>query len=201
MFYLTRINEYPSIIDEIYVMGYDRFDYLYELSKTSEKYEKLTKNRFFKVNIEKGRKFEKLCVDRFANKESSEYIKLKNKFNADFNKNLDEYELFSQVQLFYCEQQVNYFIADHLFVKFAGDEIVDFVIIEDKLKNSTSFTKNQGEAFKCVSFKVRNESKKSVGGFELKSHDNLYFNDFRQIYKVYDSDEGDAISDIVLIED
>lgn len=194
------LNEYPSIIDEIYVMGYDRFDYLYELSKTSEKYEKLTKNKFFKVNIEKGRKFEQLCVDRFANKKSSEYIKLKNKFDADFNKNLDEYELFSQVQLFYCYGD-NYFIADHLFVKFEGDEIVDFVIIEDKLKNSTSFTKNQGEAFKCVSFTVRNDSKKSVGGFELKSHDNLYFNGSKQIYKVYDSDEGDAISDIVLIDD
>ena len=51
----------------------------------------------------------------FKNRSSAKYLELKQKFQTDFGKNLDDYDMYSQVQLKYDGD--NYFVADQLFVK------------------------------------------------------------------------------------
>jgi hypothetical protein len=74
------------------------------------------------------------CLKAFKNRQSKEYLQLKNQFQKDFGKNLDDYDMYSQVQLYYSGD--NYFVADQVFVKYklVGREKVvdDILVIENK---------------------------------------------------------------------
>ncbi|MDD5996373.1 MAG: hypothetical protein PUC42_05665 [Bacteroidales bacterium] len=75
--------------------------------------------------------------------------------------------------------------------------VEDFVIIEDKLKETTKLSQNQGEAFNCMNFTVRSNNRVSDDGKTLIKGTSISFTGGNaQIYKVFDSDMGNAIKDI-----
>ncbi len=169
---------------------------------------KWAKANFFKVVTKKGNDFEKfVCLEKFKNRLSDKYLELKQKFSADFNKNLDEYDMFSQVQLSFGEvtlangKKVDYFVADQVFVKYdAYGDIDDIIIIENKLSSGTRLTPNQKAAKGKGSYSVRasNPKKSKIDGSknELKGGEILSFNGEIQWYKVHDGANGDIITGI-----
>jgi len=108
--------------------------FCWELKKTGgSRWEKWAQREFFKVVTKKGKDFEELiCEVAFSNRSSPKYLELKQKFFDDFGKNLDEYEMFGQVQLKYNDAG-DYFIADQIFIKFDELESVeDMIVLENK---------------------------------------------------------------------
>lgn len=136
-------------------------------------------------------------LNTLKDRSSQWYGTLKSKVSTDFGKSLDDYDMFSQVQLKYDGD--NYFVADQVFVKyddFGGVE--DIVVIENKLKNSTALTAPQTNALKQSSFEVRSVNKASEFSStnQLNQGDLLEFEGNIKWYKVYDSDAGDVITGI-----
>ena len=78
--------------------------------------------------------------------------------------------------------------------------VEDFVIIEDKLNETTKLSRNQSEAFKCTDFTVRSNDKKSNGKTLMKGSSISIKGDKTQIYKVFDSDNGKEIKGIKKFE-
>jgi hypothetical protein len=93
------------------------------------------------------------------NLQNADYIKLKSRVG----KPLDEYNMYSQLQLSFVPNPTNpnvtYFVADQVFVKWGKvngfDEIIDVVIVENKLSASTALTVNQNIAKSKTTLKVR----------------------------------------------
>jgi hypothetical protein len=124
-------------------------------------------------------------------------LELKNKVSTDLGKNLDDYDMYSQVQLKYDGD--NYFVADQLFVKRdALGDIEDIIVIENKLSSTTPLTTPQTNAFQRTSFTVRSQSVPSEfgSGVNLTSGKPITFSDSKQWYKVHDGANGDVISGI-----
>lgn len=150
-----------------------------------------------------GKKFEaETVLKAFKNRSSQWYGSLKSKVSADFGKNLDDYDMFSQVELKYAGD--DYFVADQIFVRYKTNAlgqktIDDIIIIENKLKSSTQLTTPQTRALSKNSYTVRNAVDK-VSEFgssnTLKQNNVLNFNGGIKWYKVYDSDNGDVITGI-----
>ena len=80
--------------------------------------------------------------------------------------------------------------------------VEDFVIIEDKLKETTKLSRNQSEAFKCMNFTVKSNNKKSADNTAklIKGSSISIKGDKTQIYKVFDSDNGKEIKGIKKFE-
>ena len=141
-----------------------------------------------------------MCLATFKNRSSAKYLELKQKFQTDFGKNLDDYDMYSQVQLKYDGD--NYFVADQLFVKYktvGGQQVIDdLVVIENKLSSTTPLTTPQATAFTKTSFTVRSQNLPSQfgNGTNLTSGKVLNFSGTKQWYKVYDGANGDVISGI-----
>jgi len=166
-------------------------------------WEKWGKANFFKVVTKKGKDFETLvCLEKFKDRLSDKYLELKQKLNIDFGKNLDEYDMYSQVQLKYNDTG-DYFVADQVFVKYktlGGQKIIDdVIIIENKLSANTRLTPNQTIAKTKNSYTVRNtRNRESEFGSDnfLKQSDELNFGESIQWYKVHDGVNGDIIKGI-----
>lgn len=146
----------------------------------------------------KGKGFERdVCLTAFKNRSSAKYLELKNKVSTDLGKNLDDYDMYSQVQLKYDGD--NYFVADQLFVKRdALGDIDDIIVIENKLSSTTPLTTSQTNAFRKTSFTVRSVSVESeiTRNTFLNQNTVLTFSDSKQWYKVHDGASGDVISGI-----
>lgn len=138
------------------------------------------------------------------NRASQKYAELRGLFLRDFGKNLDEYDMFSQVQLYYTK--TDYFIADQLFVKYkvvGGQRVVDdILVIENKLSRTTPLTDPQKAALKSSSFTVRSQN--AISQFNntnrLTHGSTIQFSNNRQWYKVYDSSDGREISGMLKME-
>lgn len=171
----------------------------WEISKADPAWEKWSQREFFKDVTVKGKGFERdVCLATFKNRSSAKYIELKNKVSTDIGKNLDDYDMYSQVQLKYDGD--NYFVADQLFVKRdALGDIEDIIVIENKLSSTTPLTTPQTNAFRQTSFTVRSQSVPSEfgSGINLTSGKTIAFSDSKQWYKVHDGANGDVISGIV----
>lgn len=105
--------------------------------------------------------------------------------------------MYRQVQLKYDGD--NYFVADQLFVKRNIDgDIVDMVVIENKLSSTTPLTTPQSTAFTKTSFTVRSQNSPSQfgSGTNLTNGKVLEFSGSKQWYKVHDGANGDEISGI-----
>jgi hypothetical protein len=170
----------------------------WEISKADPAWEKWSQREFFKDVTVKGKGFERdVCLTAFKNRSSVKYIELKSKVSADLGKNLDDYDMYSQVQLKYDGD--NYFVADQLFVKRdALGDIEDIIVIENKLSSTTPLTTPQTNAFQRTSFTVRSQSVPSEfgSGVNLTSGKPITFSDSKQWYKVHDEANGDVISGI-----
>lgn len=143
-----------------------------------------------------------MLANAFKNCSSAKYLELKNKFQVDFGKNLDDYEMFSQVQLKY-NSTGDYFVADQVFVKYdAFGDIDDLIVIENKLSSTTPFSPNQTSALQSNSFTVRSTKIESEMTNELfiGSNDIISFSDSKQWYKVYSSGDGTAITGIQKVD-
>lgn len=174
--------------------------YCWELGKEGgSPWAKWSKREFFINVTAKGKKFEtEVCLLAFKNRQSQKYLELKAKVQSDFGKNLDDYDMYSQVQLKYNGDE--YFIADQLFVKYKtnalGAKVVDdIVIIENKLSSSTPLTAPQSGAFTKTSYTVRSQSSVSQfgSGINLTSGKILDFLGQKQWYKVHDGTNGETI--------
>lgn len=192
------LKESPDDLISVWKKLKDDPAYSWELSKTEPQWQKWSQREFFKDITAKGRGFETdVCLAAFKNRSSAEYNELKNKFRLDFGKNLDEYDMYSQVQLKYDGE--DYFVADQLFVKRdVFGEVDDIIIIEDKLSASTPLTVPQSKAFTKKVFRVRSLDKFSEIGTDMKLNpgDVLPFNDGKQWYKVHDGKNGEVITGI-----
>jgi len=112
--------------------------------------------------------------------------------------------MYSQVQFKY-NTAGNYFVADQVYVKWGPnpntgiDEIQDIVIIEDKLSSGTRLTTNQNAGKRATSLTVRSVElfpQSSISGNALTNQlPSINTND--KWLKIFDSENGDRISDIV----
>ena len=193
------LKESPDDLNDIWKRLKDDPSFSWELQKTGgSRWEAWSKREFFKEVTALGKKFEAETVLKTLKDRSSQwYGTLKSKVFTDFAKNLDDYDMFSQVQLKYDGD--NYFVADQVFVKyddFGGVE--DIVVIENKLKNSTALTIPQTDALKHSNYEVRSINKASEFNStnQLNQGDLLEFEGNIKWYKVYDSDKGDVITGI-----
>ena len=154
--------------------------------------------------IQRGRKFEKeYLLPRLKNRASDEYIQLREKVQNTCDVNLDQYDMYSQVQFKYNDVG-DYFVADQLYVKWGKDEfgvdkIQDIVVVEDKLSSGTRLTTNQNAGKRATSLTVRSVElfpQSSVSGNALTNQlPSINTND--KWLKIFDSENGDRISDIV----
>ena len=151
--------------------------------------------------IRNGKKFETdYLLPKFKNRSSTEYIQLKNKASTEFGVNLDEFDMYSQVQLKYYGN--DYFVADQVYVKWVdinGQQVIDdIVVIENKLNSTTRLTKSQNAGKAASSLEVRSVNlspESSVSGNNLTNQIPL-INTNNKWLKVYDSENGDVISGI-----
>jgi hypothetical protein len=129
---------------------------------------------------------------------SAKYTELKALVFADFNKNLDQYEMFSQVQLKYNTTTGDYFIADQVFVRYDADgDIEDLIILENKLSGATQLTTNQGAAFNMNSFTTRSLNSECLTNTNISSisqNTQLNFQNTKQWYRIESDGVGEIIS-------
>lgn len=196
------LRENPDDLAEVWKRLKHDPAYSWEIQKTGgSRWEKWSQREFFKDITAKGKGFETdVCLATFKNRSSVKYAELKQKFKTDFGKNLDDYDMYSQVQLKYDGD--NYFVADQLFVKYktvGGQKLIDdIVVIENKLSSTTPLTGPQSTAFTKTSFTVRSQNSTSQFGsnINLTSGKVLEFSGAKQWYKVHDGANGDVISGI-----
>ena len=164
--------------------------------------------QFFKHYTKLGKKFETDIVNIGLRKRTNDiYINTKNRIQTLTGKNIDDYELFTGLQL-NIKGTGNYFVADQVFVKFAINSttkekyIADIIIMETKLTDATKLSTNQWEAFinKTGGFSARSKKPK---GIYKKGED--YEDAFENInadptfIKCYDKAKGDEIDNFKLI--
>jgi hypothetical protein len=195
----SLVKENPDDLNTIWKRLKDDPAYSWEMRATGgSRWEKWGQREFFKNVTAKGKNFEEsVCLVAFKDRNSAKYLELKQKFQVDFQRNLDEYEMFSQVQLKYDGEE--YFVADQLFVKYdAFGEVEDMVVIENKLSSTTSLTTPQSSAFTKNSFTVRSLEKISETNPSAKLDQGtiLNFDSTKQWYKVHDGSNGDVITGI-----
>lgn len=154
----------------------------------------------FWVWIQRGRRFEEdLVLPAFTNRSSGEYLQLKNKVDEVFDVDLNQYDMYSQIQLKYNGN--DYFVADQVYVKWVDDNgaqvISDVIIVENKLKSTTRLTTKQNAGKASVQLEVRTIASppvSPVSGNALTNDYTITTND--KWLKVYDSEHGDVISGI-----
>jgi hypothetical protein len=195
----TLFKNNPDEVNSIWKTLKEDPGYAWEISKTDPNWQKWSKREFFKEVTTKGKNFEtNVCLKALKNRKSQWYNKLKNRINSDRKIDLDEYDLFSQVQLKYDGDK--FFVADQVFVKYDDfGDIEDIIIIENKLRSTTNLTSPQSNALLKKSYSVRNVvEKKSLFGSSktLNRGDDLFFKEEIKWYKIYDSDDGNVITGI-----
>jgi hypothetical protein len=198
------LKENPDDLVNVWKQVTDDPALSWELSKENPLWEKWNQRAFFQEMTGKGKSFEEtVCLDAFKNRTSKEYQQLKQQFTNDFGKNLDDYDMYSQVQLYYNGD--DYFIADQIFVKYnALGDVDDILVLENKLSSNTPLTSPQNGALKSYGYRVRNIKQKEseYGTKNILSKDDVLDFENKQIkwYKVYDGNNGDIVSGINKIQ-
>ncbi len=199
---IDLLNASPADLDNKWLRVKEDPGYAWELRQSDPSWSSWSRTEFFKNRTRSGRHFEQDTVlAKISDRNSEEYNQLKSVVSNDYNVNLDEYDMYSQVQLTY-NNSGDYFVADQLYVKWgrnAGGNIVeDYIVIENKLKSTTRLTPNQNAALRESELAVRSISinpTSSVSGNPLVSLDTLNAKSIDPSWvKIYDSDTGDVIS-------
>lgn len=132
------------------------------------RWKRWSESRFFKYHTQQGKFFEKNVMDEALVSRTGIYTTIKNKISATFSKDLDQYDFYTQIQVFYND--TDYFVIDQLFVKREFNitkeewDIADIFILDSKKQLTTNLTKNQKAAIKAASqpgftgFKIRSLS-------------------------------------------
>ena len=120
------------------------FHKAHSIAKDSPNWERWAKSEFFKEITDKGREFGRNVTD--AIKDKRLYQRLKKALGKS---DLDGYELETEVQLFIDGDR--HMVADILlFKRNERGDIIDVILIENKLSSSTRFTSKQAEMFARV---------------------------------------------------
>lgn len=92
---------------------------------------------------------------------------IRKKLEALLGKDLSDYEVYDEVQLLFNEENGHYMVADALLIKRDKNKnIVDFILIENKMSSKAPFTERQIEAFNAV-----HNAQKTPTKFRVKSRD------------------------------
>lgn len=127
--------------------------------KTNNRWQYWSGREFFKDVTGKGKNFEQAyCLPKFRQRgirnvdgsltgASPEYERLRKKVQEEFEVDIYDYDMFSQVQLGFNPvilpngKTVDFFVADQVFVKFNNlGKAEDVIVIENKLKYTTDLT-------------------------------------------------------------
>lgn len=210
----TLISNNPTDIQEVVLPMLTKPDKQYEILKTQvgPRWEKWRKTQFYKFWFGKGKKFESFVNTELAKRNTPEYNLVKSKVQIESNKNLDEFELFTQVQLKYDND--DYFIGDQIYIKYEFDalcdinRIVDVVILETKLQSTTGYSYNQIAAFIEVlnnpnhELKVRSINPQSLTRKNCSLNQNVALNlgGNASLFKIADFKTGEKIKEVTRIE-
>lgn len=155
-----------------------------------------------------GKKFETLCTTGLAKIGSPTYSLVRSKILTLTGKNLNEYQMFSSVQLKIGNTE-NYFVADQLFVKYGTDQfgkeiIEDIIVLETKLQGTTNLSARQLEALQAAAQGYFVRSKKANSKYNKKIELNpqskkLKFSGSPTFIKMFDNADGNAINDLSLL--
>lgn len=194
-----------------------REQYDNDLFAKGSRWAKWARRTFFKEAVAKGNFFEKKFIlpglidrDIVSGQYSEIYSRISRAAKKFFGANLDEYDLYSNVQLKYPKliklkngKEIEYFTADQVFVKWfinpnsGATEIGDVIILENKLNSKARLTINQLEGFKASRLIVRNvERKPDSAIFNVDLLQGEVLNPVNKWLKVFDSDTGDVLSGI-----
>ena len=157
--------------------------------------------------IVRGRKFEKETVlPLLKDRTSDAYNQLKNKVQTTFGANLDEYDMYSQVQFKYDPSDPSkYFVADQVYVKWgenANGQIIvqDIVVVENKLQEATKLTTHQNGGKAAGGLSVRSVNiQKAEGNLNPTNRalpQNTPISINNKWIKIFDSETGEVISDM-----
>lgn len=127
--------------------------------------------KWFKEITEAGRQFEADILLSLRNRAGKAYSELKSFVSSKLSKNLDDYTLLSQVRL---KTKNGSMIADQVYVKkiYNADldeyflDMNEVIILENKLKESTSFTTRQVEGMQGIATNGKIEVNTAISSFE-----------------------------------
>lgn len=204
----TLIKESPSDINNVMRPWLQDPAFAYAAKdNTNARWQKWRKSIFAKHKFGLGTKFEKLCNKGLKKRLSPTYNTVKNKIISLTGKNIDDYELFTGVQLKIGTSE-NYFVADQLFVKYekVGKTrvIKDIIVVETKLQTTTNLSPRQLEALQNATqgFYVRSKKASSKYNKNMKLNqqsEKLKFNGSPTFIKMFDNADGNAINDLSLL--
>lgn len=124
---------------------------------------KWTRSEYFKAVSNAGEEFGQSVVSDLRKEEST----IRKKLEELLGKDLSDYEVYDEVQLFINESNKEYMVADVLLIKRDKNKnIVDFILIENKMSSKAPFTERQIEAFNAV-----HNAEKTPTKFRVKSRD------------------------------
>ena len=123
---------------------------------------KWTRSEYFKAVSNAGKEFGQSVVSDLRKEKST----IRKKLEELLGKDLSDYEVYDEVQLFINESNKEYMVADALLIKKDGDKIVDVILIENKMSPNAPFTERQIEAFNAV-----HNAQKAPTKFRVKSRD------------------------------
>ena len=154
-----------KLYDDIITDPENALDTVKTAIKGNNRLDRVAKSTFFREAIALGQKFENDMLNALKNKTSNVYKKLK-----ELVPDLDDRKLLSQVQFCIppgkktpCNAKGEYFIADVVFVKYnKKGKIVDMIIADSKLSETTRFTKGQTVAKNGVGQKLAIRSARDI---------------------------------------
>ncbi|MES2134128.1 MAG: hypothetical protein V4506_17405 [Bacteroidota bacterium] len=207
----SLLQESPDDLTTVWKLLKDDPKYSFELAKTGgSRWEKWAQGNFFKTITQAGKDFEVVASNQLQAVSST----LKTKLATKYNININQYEVFEQVQI-KTGQTVNgadeYFIADFVLVKkktVLGQEILDLdnaVVLETKLSSTTPLTPPQTNALAKVkttsnTFSVRSVSQPGVfnpTNYSLGSTNQIKITDY---IKVHSDGVGTTVQDIISLK-
>ena len=185
------------------------------------RWKKWRKTPFAKFKWGKGDLFEGNVTKALRNRgtgtatanEIAGYNQIKNTISSSVGKNIEDYELFEQVQIIYDSSvsPPKYFIADQFLVKYEYNAVLDknivsdIIIIESKLQATTALSLNQKAAVlesftnpNFQGFKIRNKKGVKTGAFNenlpLDSKSLIKYTGDLSFFKVSDLESGEMIT-------
>ena len=167
--------------------------YAFEISKTDITWTKWGKSNFFKTITKIGKEFELAILNKVKTRIGKEYEALK-KLVPD----LDDRKLVEQMHFCLpgltppCNKQGEFFIADQVWIKYDEfDNIVDMVVVETKLSQSTGLSTGQTLAQQqagkgSLFYKPTNAKKTDINDIllpkEIKQGTGIKLKDFYRLY-------------------
>ena len=213
-------DKYAGLIDELsdaelFKLYDDIIDKPYQARDIAnrggtELLEKVGKSVFFQEVTAAGKQFETRVLRDLVEESTST---LKTKLADDYGVHLDDYEVFSQVQIKTgkaVDGEAEYFVADFVLVKkknMGGVDVLEYdksIILETKLNESTKLTDPQTSAVSQLkegvnSFELRSRNvsgKSDIEGFEMGSATSEKSIGITDFIKVWSDGTGNSVSNI-----